>query len=127
VIIKITNIYSEDQILQVSFHSVFGNGIAEWFGSPPEIGQKYNIEVTFDELFCLGENIEPSSNNIELFYTESGKTHLTAKLISIDDDRCAAICINGSMIFLELDRTPEEKPSHINLTTTQICFFPASL
>lgn len=111
----------------MSFQSLFGNGIAEWFGSLPEIGQEYNVEVTLDELFCWGEKIKPSAKNIELFYTESGKTHLTAKLISIDDDRCAAICINGLIILIELDKIPEEKPSHIDLTTTQFCFFPVNL
>lgn len=126
-IVKITNMHSEDHGLQVSFQSLFGKGLAAWVGGPPQIGQEYDIEMTLDEAFCWGENIKPSANNIDLFYTVKGKTHLTAELISIDDDKCAAIRLNGLIILIELDSVPEEKPSHINLTTTQIHLYPTRL
>jgi hypothetical protein len=99
-ILKITNMYSEDRDLQVSFQSLFGKGLATWVGGPPQIGQEYDIEMTLDETFCWGENIKPSANNIDLFYTAKGKTHLTAELISTDDDKCAAIRLYGLIILI---------------------------
>jgi hypothetical protein len=126
-IVKITNMYSAGRGLQVSFQSLVGNGLAEWVGEPPKIGQEYDIEMTLNETFCWGENIKPSANSIDLFYTVKSKAHILAELISIDDDKCAAIRLNGFIILIELDRVPEEKPNHIYLTATQILFHPANL
>lgn len=71
-----------------------------------------------NDIFYWGKNIHPSTKNIDHFYSVGDSMHLVAELISIDEDSCAAIRINGSITLIELDNVPDPKPSHVDLVTT---------
>jgi len=125
-LVKITNVVSKGDVLEVSFHSLVGNGIALWVGTCPEIGKECEVEVSLDDIFCWGKNIKPSSKNVDQIYSAAGRTYVTAELISMDDEH-AAIRINGSIALIELNKAPKQKPAHVHLTTAAIYFYPTNL
>ncbi|MDR0191407.1 hypothetical protein RCO22_20875 [Pseudomonas yamanorum] len=123
-IVKIADVFSKDSTLHVSFRSPTGNGVAVWIGSAPEVGQQYDVELNLDNIFYWGENIKPADSNVDFLYFKNGATHLVAELISVDDDNCAAIRIGGSVVLIEIDEAPAQKPSYVDLTTTEIHLHP---
>ncbi|MDY7535652.1 hypothetical protein RGV33_28925 [Pseudomonas sp. Bout1] len=103
-LVKITNVVSKSDVLEVSFHLLVGNGVALWAGTCSEIGKECEVEVSLDDIFYWGKNIKPSSKNVDRIYSAAGRTYLT-----------------------EIDKVPAQKPGYVDLITTQIHLYPTNV
>lgn len=80
-----------------------------------------------NDIFYWGKNIRPSTKNTDHFYSVGDNIHLVAELISIEEDNCVAIRINGSISLIEIDNVPDPKPSHVDLVTTVLYLHPTDV
>jgi len=126
-IVEIVELFSINSIPHVSFSTPIGNGIAAWIGLSPKVGQKCDVELDLGDIFYWGENIKASTQDAGRIYSANSKIHLIAELSSLDDDNCAVIRLNGAIVLIELNGTPDQKPNFVDLEITKISLHPTNI
>ena len=125
--IRVTGIFSDQDILRVRFNSPFGNGVALWNDPTPEIGEDLDVEFELDEVFSWGKNIMPSFHKTPQI-TFANDTHsIIGKLIQDGCDGCAALKLGDSIILVELDEPIKQELDLVELRVNTIHLCPTNV
>ncbi|AMS18770.1 hypothetical protein AYK59_01150 [Pseudomonas synxantha] len=125
--IKLIDVISDQNILSVRFNSPFGNGVALWSSSTPEIGEDLDVEFELNEVFFWKKNIIPSLKKTPQI-TFTNDTHsIIGKLIQDKDDGCAALKLGDSIILIELDEPIKEECDFVELKVNSIHLYPTNV
>lgn len=118
--IQITHIHEHQNALHVTFHSLLGDGIAQWDGLAPNIGEDLDVELDMDEVFSWQTNIMLSSDRTPSISTLDSVTRIIAELIESTDDEFKALRLGNSIILIELDKPLPNKSGFVEVSTTKI-------
>jgi hypothetical protein len=110
----------------VEFSSLFGNGIAFWHGTKPNIGDVLDVELELDEVFSWKENIDLSSDTTPKITVNDGIQIITGELIN-DTDGCAVLKIGDSVILVELDQPVPHELGFVDVRATAIHLYPTNI
>ncbi|WP_339420451.1 MULTISPECIES: hypothetical protein [unclassified Pseudomonas] len=125
--IRIIEVLSTKDTLLVRFQSSVGSGTALWAGIPPDIGEEHDVEFDLDEIFSWGRNITPSSDTTPQVTDINGITQITAELIQVADEECAALQFGDSIVLVELDRPITQKSGYVDVRATRITLYPTNI
>jgi hypothetical protein len=124
--IRTTDVFSVQDTLCVEFSSLFGNGIAFWHGTKPNIGDVLDVELELDEVFSWKENIYLSSDTTPKITVNDGIQIITGELIN-DADGCAVLKIGDSVILVELDQPMPHELGFVDVRATAIHLYPTNI
>ncbi|OPA90383.1 hypothetical protein BFW86_12140 [Pseudomonas fluorescens] len=125
--IRITHLHEYQNAVHVKFHSLFGNGIAQWEGTTPNIGEHLDVELDMDEIFSLQRNIKSSSDKTPSISTLDGVTRITAEIIGGTDGELTALYLGNSIILIELDKPLPNKSGFVEVSTKKIRLYPTAI
>lgn len=125
--IEVIDVFISGKAINVSFSSPLGSAAAFWEGGAPEPGQEYDVELTLDEQFVWGHNIEPSRNNVASIRMVEGAVCITARLVSIEADGIAVMDLAGSVVFAEVAGEMEPMPTFVSLRTQALSVCPTGI
>lgn len=124
--IRITEVRHTADALLVSFQTLVGSGTALWVGITPKMGDDLEVEFELDEVFSWGENITASSSHSPQLIDVNGVTQITAELIQVADEDCAALQFGDSILLIELDGPIAQESGYVDLRTNRVLLYPIS-
>ena len=113
--------------LYVKFQSPSGNATALWSGTTPENNEILDVEFDLDDVFSWGKNIKLSNKKTPHITTINGVTQITAEVIKNQDEECAALKINDSIILIDLEKPMAEKTGWVQVSTARIRLYPTNI
>ncbi|WP_347901446.1 hypothetical protein [Pseudomonas purpurea] len=122
--IEVIDVFVSGKATNVSFSSPFGSAAAFWDGSAPDRGRNYEVELTLDEPFVWGHNIEPARSNVPCIDVLEGAVCITARLVCIEADGIAALDLGGSLVFAEVAGEVAAMPVFVSLRTQALSVCP---
>ena len=125
--IHITEAFSVKGTLYVKFQSPSGNATALWSGTAPENNEILDVEFDLDDVFSWGKNIKLSNKKTPHITTINGVTQITAEMIKNQDEECAVLKINDSIILIDLEKPIAEKTGCVQVSTARIRLYPTSI
>lgn len=125
--IFITDIFSGQGVLHVSFHSSVGDGVAVWNGAQPKAGDIVNVEFDLDEVFSWGKNMTHSSEKTPKITAIADVTYITAELSQGADKECAALKLSDSIILIELDGPIPLQSGFVEVRAAKIYLYPTNI
>ncbi|MGE7955810.1 hypothetical protein ACQKQA_04270 [Pseudomonas sp. NPDC089530] len=111
----------------VEFSTFVGNGLAHWRARPTAKGQTHDVEVEIDDDFFWGKNIKSSAKASSSIENCQGTIHVTAKLISSEDDGLAVVELDNSIVMLSTNKKVDPPPEYVDFTATHISLYPTNL
>lgn len=125
--IRVTDIFSKQNILHVSFHSAIGEATALWGDIAPKIGEIIDVEFDFEEVFSWNRNVKPTSEKSSTIKMEDSLIRITAELVHADEEGCAALKFGDSIILIELEGPISQKSGFVELSATAIQLYPTHI
>ena len=104
-------------------------GVCSSLFADPEIkeGLTYDVEINIDDDFFWNENISPSIKHAPSIDFHSGKLHITAELISSEDDGCGALRIGNSIVLISLNQAHYPLPMFVDISAREISLHPTHI
>lgn len=121
--IHIDSTYYTHLGLVVNFKSTLGSASAAWTGPAPKRSQ-YEVEINFDDHFIWGENMWSSSEAPSIKLLPNNGLSITAELLPYDNDGCAAIKLENSVILIDTSGMPKDPPKALRLEVAHISLYP---
>lgn len=125
--IRVTGIFSDQDILRVRFNSPFGNGVALWSDPTPEIGEDLDVELELDEVFSWETNIMSSLEKTPQIIFTNDTHFIIGELIQDGCDGCAALKLGDSIILVELDEPIKQELDLVELRVNAIHLCPTNV
>lgn len=124
--IRITEVLHEMDTILVGFHSYAGSSTALWVGAAPTIGDEMDVEFDLDEVFSWGTNITPSTGKSPNISYLNGVTRITAELIQITNEECAALQFGNSVLLVEFDGPTTQRSGCVDLRAIRVLLYPTN-
>lgn len=90
------------------------------------MGDDLDVEFELDEVFSWGGNITASSSHSPQLIDVNGVTQITAELIQVADEDCAALQFGDSILLIELDGPIAQESGYVNLITNRVFLYPTN-
>lgn len=124
--IRITEVLHEMDTILVGFHSFAGSSTALWVGTAPTIGDEMDVEFDLDEVFSWGTNITTSTGKSPNISYLNGVTQITAELIQITNEECAALQFGDSVLLVEFDGPTTQRSGCVDLRASRVLLYPTN-
>jgi hypothetical protein len=111
----------------VEFSTPYGVGSSLFAAPEIKEGLTYDVEINIDDDFFWNENIAPSINHAPSIDFHSGKLHITAELISSEDDGCGALRIGDSIALISLNQAHYPLPMFVDISAREISLHPTHI
>ncbi|EJN20861.1 hypothetical protein PMI36_03925 [Pseudomonas sp. GM79] len=111
----------------VEFSTPYGVGSSLFAAPEIKEGLTYDVEINIDDDFFWNENIAPSIKHAPSIYFHSGKLHITAELISSEDDGCGALRIGDSIALISLNQAHYPLPMFVDISAKETSLHPTHI
>ena len=104
-----------------------GKVVAQWSGSPPEIGKTYDVELSVSAPMVPGDNLIAASGNPPGLHTEGDHIMMTAWLESCDDDGAAVLRLGESLVQIEVQGSPAPVGSLVTARLADLTLYDTNI
>ncbi|MDR1849175.1 MAG: hypothetical protein LBQ75_03970 [Zoogloeaceae bacterium] len=101
----------------VTFESRIGTGAANWYGTCPEVGEEYEVELDIDDRFEWGKNIHPSRENHQKLGLRDTTLEFVANVLSYEEDGVLTLSLDGGVLLLEASVPPDNSLNFVYFFT----------
>lgn len=111
----------------VEFSSPYGVGLSFFVGFDLEENQTHDVELSIDDEFVWGINIKLSDSTSPAIDFHSRALHITAEIISIEDDDCSALRIGSSITLISLKKENLLTPFFVDLVAEEALLYRTNI
>ena len=125
--IKIEKTSNDGHETQVDFLSDYGKSAALWIGTPPTLGELYDVELKIDDDLVWGEGISKTTKGRASITLEEGMFVVVGSVISLEEDCCLSIAVGDSLILLNVKNAPEDIPGLVECRALVVKLYSTNL
>jgi len=111
----------------VEFSTTYGVGRSLFSSAEIQENQTYDVEIDIDDDFIWSENITLSSDCAPSIHFNSGGLHITAELISNEEDGCGALKLGDAIILISLNKTNQSLPVFVDILAQSSSLHPTNI
>ncbi|MCU0122214.1 hypothetical protein N8H74_28505 [Pseudomonas sp. B2M1-30] len=113
----------------VEFSTPYGNGFSNFIGSQPKENQSYDIEIDINDDFYWNKNIFVSDKKTPSIEFKGDALYITAELINIAEDGCAALKLGNSLLLISISDEHRDKklPFFVDITAKDTAIYTTNI
>ena len=125
--ITIDDIRHAGHVTSIDFSSTCGTATASWAGALPDVGERHNVELELNDVFVWDDNIALTDKCEPSIHTNGELFELVGLIVSVDDDGCFTIDVDGSIVFLDVEAAPKNLKGFVKCLAVDVRLYPTGL